>query len=198
MTTFLSAGIARLNLVARAQFTGITSATCTSSTESGQMTQEPKRQENGLSRICFIPRGLLLLALLACPVDAKARQTSLEHIQEMIVQVRTARTTNLQADAAYRLSEGVRKIRPGKVDDKTFADLVSLMDSPKDFVRAETAAALGFLGERAKPAIPKLLEILPKVDCLDGAVTSAGAIRLALMRIGVMPPLRRGCIHAGG
>ena len=147
--------------------------------------------------MCFVPRWLLLLALLACPVDAKDRRTSLKQIQDMIVQVKTAKTADLQADAAHRLSEGVRKIRPGDVDDETFADLVSLMDSPKDWVRGETAAALGFLGERAKPAIPKLLEILPKVDCLDGAITSAGAIRLALMRIGVMPPLRRGCIHAG-
>jgi HEAT repeat protein len=91
----------------------------------------------------------------------------------------------------------MRQMHSQDVDDKTFADLVSLMDSPDDSVRAGVAAALGFLGERAKPAIPKLLEILPKVDCLNGPITSADAIRLALKRMGVTPPPRPRCQRYG-
>jgi hypothetical protein len=147
--------------------------------------------------VVLVLRWLFLLALLACSVDARPERTSLKQIQETIVQVRTAGTVNLRADAAYCLGDMTRQIDSQDVDDKTFADLVSLMDSPDDSVRGGVAAALGFLGERAKPAIPKLLEILPKVDCLNGAMTSADAIRLALKRMGVTPPPRPCCQRYG-
>ena len=62
------------------------------------------------------------------------------------------------------------------------------MDSSNDYVRFWAATSLGELGPRAKIAVPKLLELLPLVDCLGGTITSASAVRLALMRIGAVKP----------
>ena len=123
----------------------------------------------------------------------------LKRIQETIVKVQTAPTLKRRRDAVEYLPFMILRIEdPWRIDEKTFNDLVSLMDSPDDVVRHDVAAAIGLLRERAKPAIPKLLEILPKVDCLDGVVTSADSIRMALVRIGVTPPPLPDCIRNAG
>lgn len=123
----------------------------------------------------------------------------LKRIRETIVKVQAAPTLDRRRDAAERLAFMTPRIEdPWQLDEKTFNDLVSLMDSPDDVVRYGVSAAIGFLGTRAEPAIPKLLEILPKVDCLDGAVTSADTIRMALLRIGVTPPPPPDCIRRAG
>lgn len=122
----------------------------------------------------------------------------LKQIQETIVQVQTAPTLDGRRDAAEHLAAMTPRMDPWKIDEKTFNDLVSLLDSPDDSVRRGVAAAIGFLGERAKPAAPKFLEILPKVDCLNGVKTSADTIRMALVRIGVTPPPLPDCIREAG
>lgn len=146
----------------------------------------------------LVMRWVMLLAIFVCAVEARANETMLKQIQDKIVTIRTGDTLHVRGIAARELALIAEKIDPSEVDDKTFADLVRLMDSPDDPVRGGVAAALGFLGVRAKSAAPKLLEILPKVDCLDGAITSADAIRLALKRIGVTPPPRPDCVRFGG
>ena len=146
----------------------------------------------------FVSFHSVALLLVTASAFARADGSILNQIKETIVTVRTAKTVDVRANATGHLADLARKIDPFAVDDRTFADLVSLMDSRDDVVRANVAATLGFLGGRAKPAVPKLLETLPKVDCLNGAVTSADAIRLALKRIGVTPPRRPDCERFGG
>lgn len=145
--------------------------------------------------------GLMLLAIAACAVNAlgDGTDTLVKQIQETIMKVQTAPTLNERRDAALQLAFMTRRIEdPRKIDEKTFNDLVSLMDSPDDCVRRGVAAAIGFLGERARPAGPKFLEILPKVDCLNGVKTSAVTIRVALERIGVTPPPLPDCMPDAG
>jgi len=92
-------------------------------------------------------------------------------------------------DAGAHLAHLIRRAKPDQVDDKTIADIESLVDSSNDYIRFWAATSLGELGPRARMALPKLLELLPVVDCLDGTITSASAVRGALMRIGgVKPP----------
>jgi hypothetical protein len=111
-----------------------------------------------------------------------------KQVKETMVKVRTGKTLDIRADAAIHLAHLMRKVEPKDVDDKTLADIVSLLDTPDDAVRGEVAGALGFLGPRAVSAVPALLKVLPEADCVRGDLTSAGAIRLALERIGVKPP----------
>lgn len=153
---------------------------------------------NQLWIFTFIGVGFLFVAMPTCEARSKDDGTLVKQIQEMIAKIRTSKTPEVRADAAEHLADLTREIQPKDVDDKTFNDLVSLMDSTDDSVRAGVAAALGFLGPRARPAVPKLLEILPKVDCLNGTITSADAIRYALKRIGVTPPPRPDCNRIGG
>ncbi len=83
----------------------------------------------------------------------------------------------------------VRKINPNKIDDKTIADITSLLNTQDDSVRLWVAASLGDLGPRASAAIPTLLKILPEVDCNRMGINSAPFIRVALRKIdGKEPP----------
>jgi hypothetical protein len=109
-------------------------------------------------------------------------------LQETIAKARTDGTLDARTHAAERLAELTRKVDPDDVDDKTLAEMVSLLDSPDDSVRAWVAVSLGYLGPRAKSAIPKLVSVLPKADCLYVSLSSAPAIRLAITRMGGTPP----------
>lgn len=119
----------------------------------------------------FVPKGQLKRQLL-----------------ETIAEVRNEKTSNSRTDAAEHLETLTRGINPHKVDDTTLAEMVSLLETREDSVRGWVAASLGNLGRRAKVAVPKLLKLLPEVDCLRGSLTSASAIRIALKRMGKKPP----------
>lgn len=129
-----------------------------------------------------------LLAVLAGHAPARKDVGTTKQLEAAIVRVRSAKTVDARTDAAERVANLTRRIRPNTVSDKVVGELVSLLDSPDDSVRFWVATALGNLGLRAKVAIPKLRELLPKADCLNGAITSASAIRYALIKMGVKPP----------
>lgn len=135
-----------------------------------------------------------LTVVLSGQANATGDAMLLKQLKETVVKVRAGVPSSItRSEAAEHLAGIARKIDPKKVDDKTFADLVSLLDIPDESIRGWVAGAIGFLGSRAKPAAPTLLKLLPEVDCLQGDLTSAGAIRLALKRIGVKPPPEPDC-----
>jgi HEAT repeat protein len=109
-------------------------------------------------------------------------------LEDAIAIVRAEKSTCLRISAAEHLGDLVQGIDANAVDDKTVADIVSLLDDTEDSVRFEVAAALGQLGPRGKAAVPKLLALLPEADCVRGQITSADAIRAALGKMGVTPP----------
>ena len=109
-------------------------------------------------------------------------------LEKAIAQVRITLSPMARAEAAEHLADLIHGAKPNSVDDKTIADMVSLLDIPDDSVRAWTAAAFIHLGRRAKVAAPRLLALLAEVDCLEGDLTSAASIRPALKRMGVRPP----------
>ena len=127
-----------------------------------------------------------LLCLAATPTSSDS--ALLTQIERTIVKARTGEDVQVRTDAAERLSFLAHRIDPNKLDDKTLADLVSLLDSPNDSVRYWVATALANIGPRARVAVPKLEALLPSADCLNGAITSASAIRRALIRMGIKPP----------
>jgi len=136
-------------------------------------------------------------------VDSMAEQPSQvelkERLAKTIAEVRelsgpTIGVSSTRIETAERLPHLTKKINPNEVDDQTLADLVSLLDTWDDAVRREVAVSLGNLGPRAKAAaIPKLLEILPEVDCLWVDISSEDAIRLALERLGERAPTLPSC-----
>lgn len=139
------------------------------------------------------------LATPACAAQVQSSAKLLKQLHETIRKVRAGKTVDVRTDAARHLADLTRRVNPKKVDDKTVADIVSLLNIPDDSVRYWVATALGSLGPRAKIAVPKLEELLPKADCLNGAITSASAIRYALIRMGVKPPPpSKGCKPIAG
>jgi hypothetical protein len=142
--------------------------------------------ENG-SKLCFAVIASACIFFQSGTAHA-GDPMSKKQLTETIAKVRTGGTSMARTEAAEHLAELTRGISPNKVDDKTIADLVSLLDTSDDSVRYWVAASLGNLGPRARIAVPKLQKTLAAVDCLQGSKTSASGIRFALTRMGVTPP----------
>ena len=138
--------------------------------------------------------GLLVcvtcLMLMTGRANGTDNATLLKQIQETIGKVRTMSGPSMaRTNEAEHLSKLTRRIDPKGIDDKTLENLISLLDTSDDSVRRWVAGALGFLGPRARTAVPALLKVMHETDCLElKEMTSAGAARVALKRIGVTPP----------
>ena len=149
------------------------------------------------SKLCLALVTSACFFLLSPVVCAKSgvmvKEQLKEQILEEIAKVRNEETLRLRSEAAERLDLLTRGINPQKVDDATLAEMVSLLDTKEDAVRAWVAGSLGNLGRRAKVAVPRLLKLLPEVDCLRGSLTSAPFIRVALKRMGEKPPPPPNC-----
>lgn len=134
----------------------------------------------------------------SCAQVASNHGTVAEQIQSAMANARTSKTATERTEAAERLAELTKSMDRKAVSEQTISDLISLLDSPDDSVRFWVAAALGNLGQLAKAAIPKLQELLPNADCLDGTITSASGIRYALKQMGVTPPPPPNCTPIRG
>lgn len=149
------------------------------------------------SKLCLVVitcACFFLLSTVVCARSGVMVETQLKtQLLEEIAKVRNGETSRSRTEAAERLAMLTRGINPRRVDDATLAEMVSLLDSKEDSVRAWVAGSLGNLGPRAKVAVPKLLELLPEADCLRGTLTSASAIRVALKRMGETPPPPPNC-----
>lgn len=140
--------------------------------------------------------GIVCLAL-AVMLAREGRATSetelMGLLKQTIEKVRTAELARAKRDAAEQLPSLTLKINPKDIDDKTLADLVSLLDNWDYSVLVPVATSLGNIGPRARVAVPALLKILPEVDCLWGDFPPAPVIRDALTRIGERPPPHPTC-----
>ena len=76
----------------------------------------------------------------------------------------------------------------GWVTDKDISILADLMEDHDDGVRLWIAAALGNIGPRARAAVPALEKAYRRIACVQLNATSAGAIQVALQRIGAKVP----------
>jgi HEAT repeat protein len=143
--------------------------------------------------LCFV-----WTVLLAGTGKAASGQTIIKQISTTIAIVRNSEPSTVRTRAAEQLADLTRTRGARTIDEKTLADLICLMDTPDDSVRFWVATSLGNLGTQAKAAIPKLETTLTEVDCLNGAITSAIAIRQALKKIGVTPPPPAKCPRIAG
>ena len=141
----------------------------------------------------------LCLALLAAGVaQAGGEPASIDQIKDNIAKARSDKSLVARTEAAENLATLTKRISSKEVTGKLVTDLIYLLDSPDDSVRYWVAIALGNLGPRAKAAVPKLQEMLPRVDCINGAVTSADGIRYALVKMGIKPASSPKCERIAG
>jgi HEAT repeat protein len=132
--------------------------------------------------LCF------LLSAVAGIAQEEGGPAHMKQIKETIAKVRSDRTARARTEAAEHLARLAQKISSEEVTEALVTDITSLLDSLDDSVRYWVAVALGNLGPAAKAAVPKLEEMLPKADCINGAITSASGIRYALIKMGIKPP----------
>lgn len=151
-------------------------------------------------------RSSRLLCLALCLVLSTATGTAqarggpelMKQIKDTMAKVRSDKTVDARTDAAEHLASLTREISSKEVSNAFVTDITSLLNSPDDSVRYWVAMALGNLGPAAKAAAPKLLEMLPKADCISGAITSASGIRYALIKMGIKPPPPPKCTRIAG
>lgn len=120
--------------------------------------------------------------------QGSAGPTSVKRIKETMARVRSEKTVDTRTDAAEHLARLTEKISSKVVTEALVTEMTALLDCPDDSVRYWVATALGNLGPIAKSAVPKLQEMLPAADCINGAITSASGIRYALIKMGIKPP----------
>jgi HEAT repeat protein len=132
--------------------------------------------------LCFVLSAVVGLA------QASGGPALMKQIKETTAKVRADKTVDARTEAAEHLASLTQKIGSKEITEALITDITSLLDSPDDSVRYWVATALGNLGPAAKAAIPKLEEMLPNADCIDGAITSASGIRYALIKMGIKPP----------
>jgi len=140
----------------------------------------------------------LLLTGVAGIAQASGAPTSVKQLKETITKVRSDKTVDGRTEAAERLASLTKEISSKEITEALVADITSLLESPDDSVRYWVATALGNLGPAAKAAVPKLEAMLPKADCINGAITSASGIRYALIKMGVKPPPPPKCEKIAG
>jgi len=121
-------------------------------------------------------------------------------IEETVSRIRETRptyTTNNGNNAGSQLLSLIRPVNSIFVDDKTVADIISLLDIPDRSVQFWATLALVPFGARAKAAAPRLLVLLQEEDCeiilkggcycYNGMVLGT-AIRPMLERMGIKAP----------
>lgn len=158
-----------------------------------------KRPNKPLSmRIAAVLTELLMLLGAAMPTAAVGSphqaQMSLLEIDEAVDTVRSGATVDAKAGAARRLAVLANTIRSGHPRRVLVSDLIALMNPhEEDPVLFWVATALGNVGRPARAAIPALRRIYPKVACHNGAITAAGGIRYALVKLGAGLPEKFDC-----
>lgn len=138
--------------------------------------------------------GIALLSLIAPSILAQSPgshspETAIEgssYVDRAANAIRAERKRDPRVNTAKQLTQWVRK-NPGQVSDADIFILVGLLRDDDDIIRGEAAASLGFLGKRAEPAIPQLLDALKERPCVSQPAMSADAIHVALERIGYGP-----------
>jgi hypothetical protein len=142
----------------------------------------------------------LCFVLSAVPGIAQAGggPALMKQVKETMAKVRSDKTVDARTEAAKNLAGLTQKISSQEVTEALVTDITSLLDSRDDSVRYWVATTLGNLGPDAKAAVPKLEEMLPKADCINGAITSASGIRYALTKMGVKPPPPLKCGRIAG
>ena len=129
---------------------------------------------------------VLAISAQAVVKDAAETTRASSHVSQAADLIRAATTRGKRVRAAITLSAWVRK-NPAEVGDAEMQILAGLLAEEDDIVRREAAAALGFLGPRAKPFIPQLLSALQERPCADQPAMSADAIHVVPERIGYGP-----------
>lgn len=142
--------------------------------------------------LCFV------LSAVAGIAQASGGPALMKQIKETMAKVQSDKTVDARTEAAQHLASLAQEISSKKVTEALVTDITSLLDSPDDSVRYWVATALGNLGPVAKAAVPKLEEMLPRADCINGTITSASGIRYALIKMGIKPPPPPKCGRIAG
>jgi hypothetical protein len=128
----------------------------------------------------------MVMLCISSGVSAEELKTPQQRVIQAIVEIRSASTSELAAQAAERFGVLTSTMRAGDINGEVGADLTSLLEIPNEALQFWVAASLANLG--VKKSIPVLLTMLPAADCETGDLTAGTGIRTALEQLGHPPP----------
>ena len=145
-------------------------------------------------------KPVLILLLIACIASTGCTPQTVakdEHALGIISSIKASRDADFQGDEAEKLFLLLKDRKCDGLDKETLKEIIALLDVRHDGVRFWTARILGNIGPCARPAIPKLKQIVPQADCWPGGKTSASDIRETLKRFGEPSPPETICTGLG-
>ena len=158
-----------------------------------------QNEDNGgllLKVFCMRPRTIFLAALCwgsIMSASVQGQQPQAHDIGTLIEKISHETDSRTRYDLAYDLLKVARQVPASEqINDRMIDDLVGLLDDR--VIRAEIAGALGWLGPRAKRAVPALEKALEEEEAAERAmivgpdVSTADGIRGALKMIVPPPP----------
>jgi hypothetical protein len=142
---------------------------------------------------------LLVLALLATPVFSQTEKTQdVPSLLTEIERIKAEKPSMVRYKGAQQLLDSVKAKGSQNVTEREIEALTGMMADQDDSIRYWIATALGYVGPRAKLAVPNLEAALKEVECSMSSKTSASSIRSALEKIGVEPSVGKCPIIANG
>jgi hypothetical protein len=123
--------------------------------------------------------------LLCLPETAQsANGEAMTPIMVAVSKIRDEPSTATRTAIAQQLSELIsREGQSMTISQGDIGSLASLMSDRDDSVRFWVASSLGYIGPRAQLAVPALRQALKEIKDAKLALTSAGAIEMALAKI---------------
>ncbi len=136
-----------------------------------------------------LPLACLLAAIAVGPSPAQPTETpTTSAVLETIARIRSEPPSVAKSQEITALVIMVKRQDFMLVNEAEVDSLMAMLGDSDDWVRMGGAASLGELGRTARKAVPALKEALKQVDCGGVDFNSAGVIREAIRRIGVIPP----------
>lgn len=120
--------------------------------------------------------------------DSTAGPAALSHVQHVVAAMEHETSQTRRIQDAEGLATWAISSTPRQVSDADIDALARLMRDSDDSIRLWIADALGQLGPSASRAMPALVQALKERPCANAPATSAGAIRVAIQRMGGVPP----------
>jgi HEAT repeat protein len=136
-----------------------------------------------LASVLLCLSSLTFFSLFVNASEEKDNDDVSRTFDQLIKAVQSRVSSDRRIDAAQKLSDLVHTCRSELFSERHIAQLSALLQDENDSVRYWSATALGYLGPRARSAIPALEKALEeRADDLTSK-SSRSAIRLALQRI---------------
>ena len=137
-------------------------------------------------RFLFLAFVAAIVPLGACQKASERCDTNL--VSSVLRELASEKPGDARFLKSMILADRIEDSGPVCVTDGDLALLIGQLRDEDDAVRGSAAALIGSIGPAARAAVPALEHALAERPCEGTNLASAGAIRVALTKLGENPP----------